>query len=116
MPYNLQPPSKERDIMAPLNVGLMGYGFSAKSFHLPFILPNPDLKVYAILQRTLVPSGKSNVGVGHHCKIDFPDAKHYFRIDEFFADVNIDIVIICTPHDTHAQFAEQALLAGKHGG
>ncbi|KAF8851083.1 NAD(P)-binding protein [Acephala macrosclerotiorum] len=98
--------------MAPLNVGLMGYGFSTKSFHLPFILPNPDLKVYAFLQRAPAPSGK--VEKGKHCTVDYPAAKHYQTADEFFADPNIDIVIVCTHHDTHAEFAEKALLAGKH--
>ena len=101
--------------MSPINVGLMGYGFSTKSFHLPFILPNPDLKVYAFLQRAQAPSNKSGIEAGKHCAVDYPDAKHYQTADEFFADENIDLVIVCTKHDTHAEFAERALLAGKHG-
>lgn len=101
--------------MAPLNVGLMGYGFSTKSFHLPFILPNPDLKVYAFLQRAPAPSDGTDIEKGKHCTVDFPDAKHYQAADEFFADPDIDLVIVCTQHDTHAEFAEKALLAGKHG-
>ncbi|KUJ11377.1 NAD(P)-binding protein [Mollisia scopiformis] len=100
--------------MAPLNVGLMGYGFSTKSFHLPFILPNPDLRVYAFLQRAPAPSNASEVEKGKHCTVDFPDAKHYQTSDEFFADPNIDLVIVCTHHDTHAEFAERVLSAGKH--
>jgi len=100
--------------MAPLNVGFMGYGFSTKCFHLPFVLPNPDLKVYAFLQRAPAPSSKSGVEKGKHCTVDFPDAKHYRTADEFFADKNIDLVLVCTHHDTHAEFAERALAAGKH--
>jgi predicted dehydrogenase len=38
-----------------IRVGLMGYGFSTKCFHLPYILPNPDLEVYAFLQRAAAP-------------------------------------------------------------
>ena len=101
--------------MAPINVGLMGYGFSTKSFHLPFILPNPDFNVYAFLQRAPAPSNKSGVEPGKHCTVDHPDAKHYQTADEFFADPKIDVVIVCTHHDTHAEFAEKALRAGKHG-
>jgi predicted dehydrogenase len=99
--------------MAPINVGIMGYGFSAKCFNLPFIVPNPDLKVYAFLQRAEAPKGK--VEPGKHCTVDFPEAKHYRTPDDFFADKNIDLVVVCTHHDTHAEFAERALLAGKHG-
>ena len=101
--------------MAPINVGIMGYGFSTRCFHLPFILPNPDFKVHAFLQRAPAPSNKSGVESGKHCAVDYPDAKHYRTADEFFADANIDLVIVCTHHDTHAEFAEKALLAGKHG-
>jgi predicted dehydrogenase len=105
--------------MAPLNVGLMGYGFSTKCFHLPFILPNPDLKVYAILQRAEAPKDKSKIipgkVPGKHCTVDYPDVKHYRNADDFFADPSIDIVIVCTQHDTHFEFAKKALLAGKHG-
>lgn len=101
--------------MAPINVGLMGYGFSTKCFHLPFIAPNLDFNVYAFLQRAQAPANKSGVEAGKHCTVDYPDVKHYRTADEFFADSNIDLVIICTHHDTHAEFAEKALLAGKHG-
>jgi predicted dehydrogenase len=101
--------------MSPINVGLIGYGFSTKTFHLPYIVPNPDLKVYAFLQRAAVPSNKSSAESGKHCAVDYPNAKHYQRAEEFFADNDIDLVIVCTQHDTHAEFVEKALLAGKHG-
>ena len=101
--------------MAPLNVGFMGYGFSTKCFHLPYVLPNPDLKVYAFLQRAAAPESKEGVEKGKHCTVDHPEAKHYRTADEFFADKNIDLVLVCTKHDTHADFALRALESGKHG-
>ncbi|KAL2075118.1 hypothetical protein VTL71DRAFT_60 [Oculimacula yallundae] len=99
--------------MAPISVGLMGYGFSTKSFHLPFIVNNKDLKISAFLQRAAAPSS-SDVPPGKHCTIDYPEAKHYRTAEEFFADPDIELVIVCTHHDTHAEFAEMALRAGKH--
>jgi predicted dehydrogenase len=101
--------------MAPINVGFIGYGFSTKCFHLPFILPNPDLKVYAFLQRAAAPAPTSNPEKGKHCTIDYPSAKHYRTADTFFADKEIELVIVCSQHDSHAEFAERALDAGKHG-
>jgi predicted dehydrogenase len=100
--------------MAPINVGFIGYGFSTKCFHLPFIIPNPDLKVYAFLQRA-APPPSLNPEKGKHCTIDFPEAKHYRTADELFADKEMELVIVCSRHDTHAEFAERALEAGKHG-
>ncbi|KAJ6256998.1 hypothetical protein Dda_7881 [Drechslerella dactyloides] len=100
--------------MAPLNVGLIGYGVATQRFHLPFILPNPDLNVYAFLQRAEAPPPGSSVEKGKHCTVDYPKAKHYRTSEDFFADASIDLVIVCTGHDTHTEFAEKALLAGKH--
>jgi predicted dehydrogenase len=101
--------------MAPINIGFIGYGFSTKCFHLPFIIPNPDLKVYAFLQRAAPPPSSANAEKVTHCTIDYPEAKHYQTADDFFADKEIELVIVCSHHDTHAEFAERALEAGKHG-
>ena len=99
--------------MAPIKVGIVGYGCSTKVFHLPFILPNPDLEVYAFLQRAAAPEDPSQVKRWGHCTIDFPQAKHYQTADDFFADPAIELVVVCT--GTHEEFVERGLNAGKHG-
>jgi predicted dehydrogenase len=99
--------------MAPIKVGIVGYGFSTKCFHLPFILPNPELEIYAVLQRAAPPSDAAQAPRWGHCTIDFPQAKHYRTADEFYADEAIELVIVCTNY--HEEFIEKALLAGKHG-
>lgn len=101
--------------MAPIKVGVVGYGNSAKSFHLPFITAIPDFELVAILQRAEAPSNPSSAQKGSHCTIDFPQVKHYRDADKFFADPEIQFVVVVTHHDTHGKFAEQALRAGKHG-
>jgi predicted dehydrogenase len=93
-----------------IRVGIMGFGFSAKCFHLPYILPNPDLEVYAFLQRAAPPTDGSK----DHCTFEYPSAKHYREADAFFADKDIDLVCVCTAVASHAEFAEKALKAGKH--
>ncbi|KAK3382544.1 hypothetical protein B0T24DRAFT_601946 [Lasiosphaeria ovina] len=101
--------------MAPIRVGFIGYGFSVNCFHLPFILPNPDLQVYAFLQRAAPPAAsdasqtKPRWG---HCTVDFPLAKHYQTPGPFFADDQIDLVVVCS--HAHDELVEQALRAGKH--
>lgn len=100
--------------MAPIKVGIVGYGFSTKCFHLPFILPNPELEVYAFLQRAAAPSDPPSTALRWgHCTVDFPQTKHYRTSDEFFADPAIELVVVCTRD--HEEFAEKAVLAGKHG-
>ena len=101
--------------MAPIKVGVVGYGFSAKSFHLPFITAIPDYEVVAILQRAEAPSDPASAPKGSHCTVDFPKVKHYRTADDFFADSEIQFVVVATHTDTHSSFAKKALLAGKHG-
>ncbi|KAK3330011.1 hypothetical protein B0H66DRAFT_572243 [Apodospora peruviana] len=97
----------------PIKVGIIGYGFSTNCFHLPFILPNPELQVYAFLQRAAPPPpGEEKKGWGH-CTVDFPQAKHYRTADDFFADPDIELVVVCSG-PAHYEFGEKALLAGKH--
>ncbi|EXJ72011.1 uncharacterized protein A1O5_04514 [Cladophialophora psammophila CBS 110553] len=100
--------------MEPIRLGLIGYGFSAKCFHLPFINACPDFKVVAFFQRTEAPTEPKGAEPGSHCTVDYPDAKHYRTADDFFADKDIDVVIVCSKQDTHAEYAEKALNAGKH--
>ncbi|KAK0656899.1 oxidoreductase [Cercophora newfieldiana] len=99
---------------APIKVGIVGYGLSTKCFHLPFILPNTDLEVHAFLQRATPPSDPSQPPTKRwgHCTVDFPEAKHYRTPEDFFADGEIELVVVCT--HSHEQFVEQALRAGKH--
>lgn len=99
----------------PVKVGIVGYGNSAKNFHLPFILPNPDLEVVAFLQRAEAPTDTSNVEKGRHCKVDFPNVRHHRTADDFFGDGDIELVIVCTSPQTHFELAQLALRAGKHG-
>ena len=40
--------------------------------------------------------------------------KVYDNIDDIFADDNVDIVYISTPHNTHIEYLRKALAAGKH--
>lgn len=98
----------------PINVGLIGYGGSAKSFNLPFILPNPDLRVCAFLQRAAAPDPASSPHppIGTHCTIDFPSATHHGTAEAFFGDDEIELVVICT-HE-HGEFVRRALESRKH--
>lgn len=88
---------------APIKVGLMGYGSSTKIFHLPYVLPNPDLRVVAFLQRAAAPSeaDKANTEPGKHCTIDYPESRHHRTVESFVGDKEIEVVVVCTSSATH---------------
>lgn len=98
--------------MAPsrIRLGVIGYRNSAKHFHLPFVALVPSIEVHAIVQRSpCSPDAKP----GDHCTIDYPDVKHYSDVDAFFADPEIDLVLVCTGA-MHYEYAKRALQSNKH--
>ncbi|KAH6884282.1 hypothetical protein B0T10DRAFT_579797 [Thelonectria olida] len=95
---------------AKIKLGIIGYGNSAKNFHLPLIIHVPDIEVHAILQRTPpAPDAKP----GEHCTVDLPGARHYTDVDSFFADPEIELVLVAVAA-MHYEYAKRALLAGKN--
>lgn len=40
--------------------------------------------------------------------------KVYDNIEDIFTDKNVDIIYIATPHNTHSEYLQKALRAGKH--
>lgn len=98
-----------------IKVGVVGYGNSAKRFHIPFIEGVLDLKLVAILQRSAAPSDPAAASPGSHCTVDFPTVRHHRTADDFFADANIDLVVVATSNSAHGPMAKMALEAGRHG-
>ncbi|KAM7202543.1 hypothetical protein V8F20_004332 [Naviculisporaceae sp. PSN 640] len=94
----------------PFNVGIVGYGLSAKVFHIPFINLTPSLKLHSIVQRS--PSSSSSPT--DSAPATYPALKHHTSITPLLSDPEIDIVILCTPPQTHFSLAKDALNAGKH--
>jgi predicted dehydrogenase len=88
------------------NVGVVGYGFSAKIFHIPFITSVPDFKLHAIVQRTPKPDDNAEK--------DHPGIKLYHSADDLAKDPKVDLVVITTAPDSHYDLAKLALSAGKH--
>ncbi len=89
--------------MAVIKTLVVGYGLSAKAFHLPFLLNDPAYKVIGIVQ----PRGSS-------AKQDFPQLQHYRSLEEALAERGATLVVITAPNEFHAPMARTALLDGRH--
>ncbi|KIW05583.1 uncharacterized protein PV09_03458 [Verruconis gallopava] len=88
------------------NVGIIGYGLSAKIFHIPYIKATEGLEVKAICQR--------RASEGNDAAKDHPTSTIYRTSDELLQDPTVDIVVLCTPVATHLTLGKQCLEAGKH--
>ena len=89
------------------NVGIIGYGLSAKVFHIPLISKVPELKIYAIVQRNPKPNDDAEQ--------DLPGVKRYRSSEDLMKDDGVDVVILTTTPETHFDLAKLALESGKHG-
>ncbi|ODA79058.1 hypothetical protein RJ55_04649 [Drechmeria coniospora] len=88
------------------NVGVVGYGMSAKVFHIPFITTTPQLRLHSIVQRA--PRDGSSAPQDH------PGVKHHTRVEALLADADVDVVVVTTPPNSHFELTKAALEAGKH--
>ena len=90
-----------------VNVGVIGYGLSAKIFHIPFITASPKFRLAAIVQRR--PTADNAAAKTH------PDATMYHSTEELMQDANIHLVVVTTAPESHFQLAKTAIEAKKHG-
>ncbi|WP_136248138.1 oxidoreductase [Halomonas borealis] len=86
-----------------LNVGLVGYGMAAKTFHAPLIQAATGLELMAV-----VSSNPAAV------EADWPEVEVVSNLSELLAERLIDLVVIATPNEHHFPMAKAALAAGKH--
>ena len=91
-----------------INCGIIGYGaaFNMGKYHLDMINATPGLNGVAICD--------NNLSRLEAAKDDFPDIKIYKGVDKLLNSDDIDLVVVVTPHNTHAPIAIQCLNKGKH--
>ena len=86
-----------------IKTAIIGYGKSAKHFHVPLLKAVDDFEIRSVLQRTKSDS-----------KQDLPDAKLMRDMKDLLKDDRLDLVIITTPNHLHFDQAFAALNADKH--
>ena len=89
----------------PLNVGVIGYGYSGRNFHSYLIGLEKRLNLCAVCVRN--PERRRRAEREH-------GAKTFGNVDDMLRDRNIDLVVVATPHDTHAELSIKSMEAGKH--
>ncbi|MCE7613976.1 Gfo/Idh/MocA family oxidoreductase, partial [Vibrio fluvialis] len=88
---------------APVKTAVIGYGYSAKTFHLPFINALPELTLSAI-------SSSQQAAVA----ADWPNAQWFGDANDLLDNSDAELVIITAPNDVHYPLAKRALQNGKH--
>jgi len=93
-------------VTAPLRVGIVGYGLGGSTFHAPLVAATPGLELVAI--------ATSNPERVAKAKARYPGVHLYDKIEQMLAAETLDLVVVSTPHATHAPYARAALEKGSH--
>ena len=89
----------------PIRVALIGYGLAGRVFHAPLIDAEPRLSLRMVVTRD--PARVEAVRAGlPQVDVVPPDVA--------LSHPDIDLVVVASPHDSHARLARSALEAGKH--
>jgi len=88
-----------------INAAVVGYGRAGKHFHAMMVDRTDGLNLYAVSTRDPERRKAAEEDYG---------VKTYAGLDELLKDDAVDLVIIATPHNTHAELCIQAMDAGKH--
>ncbi|KAJ2885664.1 hypothetical protein IWW38_005302, partial [Coemansia aciculifera] len=90
-------------LLAPIKVGVVGFGMSARVFHCPLLSASRAYQLAAVVERH-----------GEKSKLVYPQVQVLKSLDELLAVEGIELVVITTPNDTHAAYAKCVLQAGKN--
>ncbi len=89
-----------------ISTAVIGYGNAGRNFHAYLIGLAEGLNLCAIASR----SAERRQSIAQ----DHPDVRIYETIDQVIEDDAVSLVVLATPHDTHAGLAIKAMDAGKH--
>lgn len=89
--------------MQPIRVGVIGFGNSAKTFHLPFINALPMFELVAIS------SSQSDA-----LNAEYPNVAHYQDAMTLIEQSDAELVIITAPNQAHYPLAKAAIEKGLH--
>ena len=86
---------------------VVGYGLAGRAFHCPLIRRQPGLYLYGIVAR--VPEIRAQA-----ISTWGPEVRGYADLQEALDDPQVELVVIATPHDSHAELAVRTLESGRH--
>ncbi|WP_339769786.1 oxidoreductase [uncultured Paraglaciecola sp.] len=86
-----------------IKTAIIGYGFSAKTFHIPFISNMAEFAFVAISSRQQERVNK-----------DWPNTQYFASPEALITQSDAELVIITAPNDVHFSLAKLALENNKH--
>jgi scyllo-inositol 2-dehydrogenase (NADP+) len=84
---------------------VVGYGLAGREFHCPLIARQPDLSLYGVVARDARKREQAEAE---------RNVKTFASLDAALDDPEVDLVVLATPHDTHAEMTVKTLDSGRN--
>lgn len=84
---------------------VVGHGLAGRAFHCPLIRRQKELRLHGVVARD--PQVRAEA-------VELWGVHGFASLDEALGDPDVQLIVIATPHDSHAELAVRALEAGKH--
>ncbi|MES2337025.1 MAG: oxidoreductase [Pseudomonadota bacterium] len=86
-----------------IGVGLIGYGLGGRAFHAPYVGVTPGMSLRAVVSRDAA-----------KVHADLPQVHVVPDVAALLAEPGIDLVVVSSPDELHAEHAAAAIRAGRH--
>ncbi|MFI5457767.1 MAG: Gfo/Idh/MocA family oxidoreductase [Isosphaerales bacterium] len=86
---------------------VVGHGLAGRAFHCPLVRRQPDLTLYGIVARDPQVRAAAIAEWGE-------GVRGFAHLDEALDDPAVRLVVVATPHNTHADLVVRTLDASKH--
>jgi scyllo-inositol 2-dehydrogenase (NADP+) len=86
---------------------VVGHGLAGRSFHCPLIRRQAGLSLHGVVARDPQVRAEAVAIWGQ-------DVRGYAGLDEALNDPVVQLIVIATPHDSHAELAVRSLEASRH--
>jgi predicted dehydrogenase len=96
-------PMTNRGAQSVIRVGLIGFGYGARTFHVPLIQAISGFRV-------IMASSSHSDGL----KTQYPNISIVADPTELLTSGDVDLVVVASPNESHAHWTIAALDAGKH--
>lgn len=84
---------------------VVGHGLAGRAFHCPLIRRQPRLHLHGVVARD--PAVRAEASA-------LWNVRGYGELEEALRDPEVELVVVATPHDTHAELVVRSLEGGKH--
>ena len=91
-----------------LTAAYIGFGVSAREYHIPYVEKREDVKVKYVYRR------REDIAQNAAYEPFYPEIIFTEDLEQVLQDEEVDLVVVCSPDAFHVPYAKQILQAGKH--